>query len=191
MERVVVGITGASGSVYGKRLVEVLVSKSIEVELVFSETGKKVFEYETGLKVEEFLSKLPKDLVNFYEPDDLFAPISSGTYPVKGMVVIPCSTGTLGHIANGTTVNLIHRAADVNLKEKRPLILVLRETPLNRIHVENMLKIIDAGGTILPASPGFYGKPEKIENLIDFIVDRALSFLFGKSPGIFKGWKPR
>ncbi len=188
MERVVVGITGASGSIYGKRLVEVLVSNSVGVELIFSDVGKRVFEYETGLKVEEFTSRLPDNLVNVYEPEDLFAPVSSGTYPVKGMVVIPCSTGTLAHVANGTVTNLIHRAADVNLKERRPLVLVVRETPLNRVHIENMLKVTEAGAVVLPACPGFYGKPRTVEELIDFVVDRALSVIFGKRFGISKGW---
>ncbi len=190
LERVVVGITGASGSVYGKRLVEVLVSNSYGVDLVFSEVGRRVFEYEIGMSVERFISMLPSDLVNVYEPTDLFAPISSGSYPVRGMVVSPCSTGTLGHIANGVVQNLIHRAADVNLKEKRPVILVLRETPLNRVHVENMLKVIDAGATVLPASPGFYGRPSSLEELVDFVVDRALSLLLGRNFGLFKGWSP-
>ncbi|SMO43800.1 4-hydroxy-3-polyprenylbenzoate decarboxylase [Balnearium lithotrophicum] len=190
MEKVVVGITGASGSVYGKRLVEVLVSNSYGVDLVFSEVGRRVFEYEIGMSVERFISILPSDLVNVYEPADLFAPISSGSYPVRGMVVSPCSTGTLGHIANGVVQNLIHRAADVNLKEKRPVILVLRETPLNRVHVENMLKVIDAGATVLPASPGFYGRPSSVEELVDFVVDRALSLLLGRKFGLFKGWSP-
>lgn len=190
LEKVVVGITGASGSVYGKRLVEVLVSNSYGVDLVFSEVGRRVFEYEIGMSVERFISILPSDLVNVYEPADLFAPISSGSYPVRGMVVSPCSTGTLGHIANGVVQNLIHRAADVNLKEKRPVILVLRETPLNRVHVENMLKVIDAGATVLPASPGFYGRPSSVEELVDFVVDRALSLLLGRKFGLFKGWSP-
>ena len=188
MERVVVGITGASGSVYGKRCVEVLVSKGYGIELVVSDVGSRVFEYELGFTLDSFVSSLPQDLVNVYFPNDLFAPISSGSYPVKGMVVIPCSAGTLGHIVSGATVNLIHRAADVNLKEKRPVVLVLRETPLNRVHAENILKAIDSGATVLPASPAFYGKPKTVEELVDFVVDRAISHVLGKSPGLFKGW---
>ncbi len=188
MERLVVGITGASGSIYGKRCVEILVSKGYKVELVVSEVGKKVFEYELGIPFEKFVSSLPEDLVNTYSPDDLFAPISSGSYPVGGMVIIPCSAGTLGHIVSGATANLIHRAADVNLKEKRPVVLVLRETPLNRIHAENILKAIDAGATVLPASPAFYGRPVTVEELVDFIVDRALVHVFGRPLGLFKGW---
>jgi len=104
VERVVVGITGASGSIYGKRCVEVLVSKGFAVELVVSDVGRKVFEYELELPFEKFLSSLPEDLVRVHSPTDLFAPISSGSYPVKGMVVIPCSAGTLGHVVSGSTV---------------------------------------------------------------------------------------
>ncbi len=188
MERVVVGITGASGSIYGKRCIEVLVSKGYGVELVVSEVGKKVFEYELQIPFNRFVSSLPEDLVNVYSPEDLFAPISSGSYPVKGMVVIPCSAGTLGHIVSGSTVNLIHRAADVNLKEKRPVVLVLRETPLNRVHAENILKAIDVGATVLPASPAFYGRPKTVEELVDFVVDRALTHVLGRGLGLFRGW---
>lgn len=188
MERVVVGITGASGSIYGKRCLEVLVSKGFAVDLVVSEVGRRVFEYELELPFEKFLSSLPEDLVRIYSPDDLFAPISSGSYPVKGMVVVPCSAGTLGHIVSGATENLIHRAVDVNLKEKRPVVLVFRETPLNRIHTENILKAIDAGATVLPASPAFYGKPKSVEELVDFVVERALTHVLGKSLGLVRGW---
>ncbi len=190
MERVVVGITGASGALYGKRVVEVLVANSYGVELVFSEYGMRVFEYETGMKVEDFVSSLPADLVNVYGADDMFAPISSGSYEVRGMVIVPCSAGTLGHIASGAVENLIHRAAEVSLKEGRPLILVLRETPLSRIHIENMLKVVDAGATVLPASPAFYGKPNSIGELIDFIVERSLFSLLGRKFGISRGWPP-
>ena len=189
MEKIVVGITGASGSIYGKRTVDVLVANGYSVDLIFSETGKKVFEYETGISVEGFLKELPREQVSLYSPDDLFAPPSSGSHRVKGMVIVPCSAGTLGHIANGVTRNLIHRAADVTLKEKRPLVLVFRETPVNRIHVENMLKVIDAGATVLPACPGFYGKPSSIAELVDFVVEKTLRLLTGRSFNLTEDWK--
>ena len=188
MDRVVVGITGASGSIYGKRLVEVLVANSYRVDLIFSETGRRVFEFETGVSVDKFVNSLPKDLVNLYRPDDLFAPPSSGSHQVKGVIVIPCSAGTLGHIASGSTVNLIHRAVDVNLKEGRPVILVFRETPINRIQAENILRVIDSGVTVLPASPGFYGKPKGVMELVDFIVERALRLLLKKEFGLIRNW---
>ncbi|MEO2083784.1 MAG: UbiX family flavin prenyltransferase [Desulfurobacteriaceae bacterium] len=188
MERVIVGITGASGSTYGKRCVEVLVANGIGVDLIFSRTGKKVFTFETGISPETFISSLPQDLVKLYRADDLFAPPSSGSYRASGMVIIPCSAGTLGHIANGTTSNLIHRAADVCLKEGRPLTIVFRETPINRIHAENILKLITAGATVLPASPAFYSHPQRIEDLVDFIVERALHSLLGRRFGLIKEW---
>jgi len=189
VERIVVGITGASGSIYGKRTVEVLVANGYSVDLILSETGKKVFAYEIGVKVEDFVRELPQEQVNLYNPDDLFAPPSSGSYRTTGMVIVPCSAGTLGHIANGVTRNLIHRAADVTLKERRPLVLVFRETPLNRVHVENMLKAMDAGATVLPACPAFYGKPSSVKELVDFVVERALRLLTGKSFNLLQEWE--
>jgi len=188
MERIIVGITGASGSIYGKRIVEVLVANSYLVDIIFSETGRKVFEYETGITVEEFINSLPEEQVKFFNYNDLFAPPSSGSYRTTGMIVAPCSAGTLGHIASGITDNLIHRAADVTLKEKRPLVLVFRETPLNRIHIENMLKVTDAGAIVLPASPGFYGKSETVEDLVNFVVERSLRTLTGKEFNLVKNW---
>ncbi|MEO2069047.1 MAG: UbiX family flavin prenyltransferase [Desulfurobacteriaceae bacterium] len=188
MERVIVGITGASGAIYGERAVEVLVSNGYAVDVIFSKVGKKVFEYELKSKVEEFLSKFPKEKVRTFDYDDLFALPSSGSYRVLGMIVIPCSAGTLSHIANGITENLIHRAADVCLKERRPLVLVLRETPLNRIHIENMLKIVDAGGIVFPACPAFYSKPKTINHLVDFVVERSLRLLVKKEFHLIKNW---
>jgi len=188
MERIVVGITGASGSIYGKRIVEILVVNSYLVDIIFSETGKKVFEYETGITVEEFINSLPEEQVTLFDHNNLFAPPSSGSYRTIGMIIAPCSAGTLGHIALGITDNLIHRAADVTLKERRPLVLVFRETPLNRIHIENMLRVTDAGATVLPASPGFYGKSETVEDLVNFVVERALRALTGKEFNLVKNW---
>ncbi len=185
--RVLVGVTGASGAVYAKRLIEVLAKNRFTVEVIPSSTGKKVFEYELDTKLPEFIGSLPN--ATLYEPDNLFAPPSSGSHRTIGMVVIPCSMGTLGHIANGTVSNLLHRAADVTLKEKRKLILVLRETPYNRIHIENMLKVADAGGVILPASPAFYNKPKSIEELVDFIVERTLRILTGEAFNLSFDWK--
>jgi len=188
LDRVVVGITGASGAVYGKRIVEVLTANAFKVELIFSKAGKEVFEFETGVNYADFASSLPSDLVELYEPDDLFAPPSSGSHSVRGMVIAPCSAGTLGHIASGATANLIHRAADVNLKEGRPVVLVFRESPLNRIHAENILRVIDAGATLLPASPAFYTKPREVRELVDFVVERALRALLGREFGLIKSW---
>jgi len=188
MEKIIVGITGASGSIYGKRIVEVLVANSYPVDIIFSETGKKVFEYETGMAVGEFINSLPEKQVALLDHNNLFAPPSSGSYKTIGMIIAPCSAGTLGHIASGIADNLIHRTADVTLKERRPLVLVFRETPLNRIHIENMLRVTDAGATVLPASPGFYGKSETVEDLVNFVVERTLRALTGKEFNLIKNW---
>jgi 4-hydroxy-3-polyprenylbenzoate decarboxylase len=191
LSSIIVGITGASGSIYGKRLVEVLVANGFRVELIFSESGKGVFEYELGISYRDFVSSLPKDLVSLYEPSELFAPPSSGSHPSLGMLIAPCSAGTLGHIASGVTDNLIHRAADVTLKEGRPLVLVFREAPLNRVHAENILKVIDSGAKVLPASPAFYTRPNRVEELVDFVVERALRLLLGREFGLVKNWSPQ
>ncbi len=171
-----VGITGASGSIYALRFLQRLVEMDQPVEVIFSEVGKKVFEYETGICIEE-VSKLSRKT---YELSDFFSPPASGSSPYLGMVIIPCSMGTLSAIANGSSLNLIHRAADVMLKERKPLILVVRETPLNLIHLENMLKVARAGGIIYPAMPSFYAKPKTLDELIDQFVERLVQFLFAQ-----------
>jgi len=171
-----VGITGASGSIYALRFLQRLVEMDQPVEVIFSEVGKRVFEYETGICVEE-VSKLSRKT---YEPSDFFSPPASGSSPYLGMVIIPCSMGTLSAIASGSSLNLIHRAADVMLKERKPLILVVRETPLNLIHLENMLKVARAGGIIYPAMPSFYAKPKNLDELIDQFVERLVQFLFAQ-----------
>ncbi len=171
-----VGITGASGSIYALSFLQRLHLIDHPVEVIFSEVGKRVFQYETGVSVEE-VSKLVRRV---YEPHDFFSPPASGSSPYLGMVIIPCSMGTLSAIANGSSINLIHRAADVMLKEKKPLILVVRETPLNLIHLENMLKVAKAGGVIYPAMPSFYAKPKNLDELIVQFVERLIQFLFAE-----------
>ena len=184
-KNLIVAVTGASGAIYAKLCIETLNNNGYHLEVIFSEIGKQVFEYELGIKPAEFLKNLN---VTVYEEKDFFAPPSSGSHPSKGMIIIPCSTGTLGHIANCTISNLIHRAADVTLKEKRPLVLVVRETPLNPIHLENMLKLSRAGATILPACPSFYSKPQTVEDLAATVVERALRHLTGKAFNLSKDW---
>ena len=190
MKNLTVCITGASGSIYGKRIVEVLVSNGYFVNLIFSKIGEEVFEFETGLSKERFLSKLPENQVKLYNQDDLFAPISSGSYFSLGTIVAPCSAGTLGAIASGSTRNLIHRVVDVCLKERRKVLLLFRETPLNRIHIENMLKVTDAGAIVMPACPGFYSKPESIDDIVNFVVGKALNTFFENDFKLFKSWNP-
>ncbi len=172
-EPILVGITGASGHLYALKFLEELHKLSFPVHVIFSSIGEKVFTYETGLNIEE-VSKLVEKI---FKANDFFSPPASGSSPYWGMVIIPCSMGTLSAIAQGSSLNLIHRAADVMLKERKPLILVARETPLNVIHLQNMLKVAQAGGIIFPAMPPFYKKPTSLEELITHFVDRLLQFL--------------
>ncbi|ADY56020.1 3-octaprenyl-4-hydroxybenzoate carboxy-lyase [Syntrophobotulus glycolicus DSM 8271] len=170
--RFIVGITGASGSIYADKLIKVLVEKGYEVHVVLTETGLKVMEYECGRNALTFSAG-----VIVHSNQDLFAPIASGSFRSKGMVVLPSSMNTLGHIAGGTGDGLLSRAAQVMLKERRPFIVVPRETPYTIINIENMLRIAKAGGVILPASPGFYHHPESMGDLVDYIVGKILDIL--------------
>ncbi|MHC1567000.1 MAG: UbiX family flavin prenyltransferase [Candidatus Syntropharchaeia archaeon] len=181
--RIVVGITGASGVLYGIRLLEVLQEKA-EIHLIISETGKEVIDLETGIEIEKI-----KNLASFfYENDDLSARISSGSFEYEGEIVVPCSMKTLAHIANGYSDNLITRVADVCLKEGRKLILVPRETPLSLIHLENMLKAKKAGAVIMPASPPFYPLPKTVVDVVDIMVGRILDVL-GVENDLYRRWK--
>ncbi len=176
--KVLVGITGASGMTYAKRLLEVL---GKEASVIVSDAGKKVTEYE--LK-ETFW----KDAGEEFEEKDISAKPASGSSRYDAMVIIPCSMKTLACIANGTTDNLITRAADAMLKQEKKLVLVTRETPLNLIHLKNMVKAKEAGASILPACPGFYHRPENIGDLTDFIVGKVLE-LIGKEHSLYRRWK--
>lgn len=170
--RIVVAITGASGTLYGARLLEVLQSRA-ETHLVLTNAAEEVMRVETELD--------PADLrglaTETHDPEDVAAPIASGSFPVDAMVIAPCSMKTLAAVASGLAGNLVTRAADIQLKEDRPLILVPRETPLNDIHLENMLTVSRSGATVLPAAPGFYHGPETITDLVDFVVGRVLDRL--------------
>ncbi|WP_373558005.1 UbiX family flavin prenyltransferase [Paenibacillus sp. XY044] len=179
----VVGITGASGSVYGVRLTEVLLKQGYDVHIVVSNAGWRVLGEELGWKtaqreliLKEKFGGHPGSV--FYHPvADIGATIASGSYQVEGMVIAPCSMGTLSAVANGSSDNLMTRAADVMLKEGRPLILVPRETPLHAIHLENMLKLARLGVKMIPAMPAFYFHPRTIEDLIDFQVGKMLDMM--------------
>ena len=176
---VTVGITGASGAPYGVRLLEVLNELHVPVRLVVSATGWRLLDEELGLGSVDSLREWTGDWaqVTVFDDEDRGATPASGSAPSRGMVVCPCSMGTLASIAQGTTRSLIERAADVCLKERRPLILVPRETPYSAIHLENMLRVTRAGAVVLPASPGFYHRPKGIGELVDFVVGRVLSQL--------------
>jgi len=182
--KLIVAITGASGVIYGKRLLEVLKEKDVETHLIISRTATKLIEYELGTKPEN----MEKLAAHTYSADDLFAPVASGSFKTDGMVIIPCSMKTMAGIANGYSDNLILRAAEVALKEKRKLILVPRETPLSSIHINNMLKLSRLGAIIVPAMPAYYHKPKHIDDLVDFIVGKVLDLL-GIEHKLFKRWQ--
>jgi 4-hydroxy-3-polyprenylbenzoate decarboxylase len=168
--RLVVGISGASGVIYGLRTLEILHSLKIETHVVLSQWGEKNIEIETD-KTIEYVRSLATAL---YGNDSLAAPISSGSFLHSGMIIVPCSMKTLASIANGYDETLISRAAGVTLKESRLLVVVPRETPLSRIHLQNMLKLAEAGAVILPAMPGFYHKPTSLQDMVDHLVGKII-----------------
>lgn len=196
MKQIVVAITGASGSVYGLRLTEELLRADCRVALLLTKAGLDVLRYETGLEWEGTTSarkQLMRDYfggsrkLDHYDEKDLFAPVASGSSVPDAMVIAPCSMGTAGRLAAGSGENLIERAADVVLKERRHLVIVPRETPLNLIHLENLLTLARAGAQILPAMPAFYHKPKQIEELVDFVVGKILDSL-GIRHKLFQRW---
>ncbi|MBI2935491.1 MAG: UbiX family flavin prenyltransferase [Chloroflexi bacterium] len=190
----VVGITGGSGFPYAQRLLQSLLVGGHEVKLVVSPAGERVVEIESGFNPSGDLRQRERQWVGFLEQGedkgrlellahmDFAASIASGSFPTAGMVVVPCSMGTLARIAMGASSNLIERAADVTLKERRKLILVPRETPLSRIHLRNMLLVSEAGAEVLPAMPGFYHRPSTIGDLVNMLVGRILDRLGVESP---------
>ena len=175
MKTIVVGITGASGSIYGLRLIKELAARTLAVHVVASTAGQQVVAHETGRELTDWLANLPGVLRE--DNDNLFAPIASGSFGAEAMVVAPCSMATLGAIASGAGRGLLGRAADVMMKEGRPLVLLPRETPLSALHLENMAKLARLGVTILPAMPGFYHHPQTLDDLVNFIVGRVLDTL--------------
>jgi flavin prenyltransferase len=180
---VVLAITGASGVIYALGLLRQLCLQKVPVELVVSRNGWDLLEREAGIKDQAGLSayleerNVPPDGIRLYENENLGSPISSGSYPVRGMVICPCSTKTLSAVATGACRSLIERAAEVMLKERNTLVLVLRETPYSLIQIENMRSATLAGAIILPASPAFYNQPKTIADLTDSIVARVLDRL--------------
>ena len=185
MDRIVVGITGASGIPYGIRLLEILKEFDVEIHLTCSDSASLVNKHEgDGRSWNDVLSLA--DVV--HDSKNLAASISSGSFKAKAMAVNPCSGTTLGKLAAGISDNLVTRSALVMLKENRPLILVPRETPLNTIYIENMLKLSKAGALMVPASPAFYNKPKTLDDNINFIVGRVLDLL-GYDSDIFSRWE--
>jgi 4-hydroxy-3-polyprenylbenzoate decarboxylase len=196
-DRLVVAITGASGALYALRLLRAVLASGLDVDLVVSAYGKRLLIEECGLNVktesiEQRLRSDEPDLqlsgsITLHGEQELGAPIASGSRRWRGMVVVPCSMKTLSGIAQGSASNLVERAADVTLKERRPLVLVPRETPLNLIHLENMVRASRAGAAIVPAMPAFYFGPRTFDDLADFVAGRVLALL-GLEHALFKPW---
>jgi 4-hydroxy-3-polyprenylbenzoate decarboxylase len=187
MNAVTLALSGASGMAYGLRLLECLLAADIDVNLLVSQAAHLVAKQELGVALPARAGDLENQLADslntrdgqlrVYGREDWNAPVASGSNPADAMVVCPCSMGTLAAIANGTSDNLIERAADVMLKEQKKLVLVPREAPFSTLHLENMLKLSRMGAVILPANPGFYHRPQSVEDIIDFIVARILDQL--------------
>lgn len=181
---IAVALTGASGMPYGIRLIECLVRAGVRVQVLYSQVAQIVARQEMDLALPARAAEVEADFtarfaaapgqLRVYGREEWFAPLASGSNPPDAMVVCPCSMGTLASIAAGLAQNLIERAADVVLKEKRTLVLVPRETPFSAIHLENMLKLTRAGAVILPANPGFYQRPQSVAEIVDFVVARVL-----------------
>jgi len=197
MKRIIVGLTGASGTVYGIRLVEVLADQTnFEVHLTISPAGARSLLEEVGIDVDidnfELSDLIGRDADNviYHSPSDIGASIASGSFRAEGMVIIPCSMGTVAAVATGLSRNLLQRSADVCMKERRKLVLVVRETPFSTIHLENMLKLSKNGVIILPAMPAFYHFPNTIDDQINFVVSKTLD-QFGIEAGLIRRWKEK
>ena len=203
MARYIVGISGASGAPYVRRVLQVLANSDHQLDLVVTQSGAKVLEVEEGVNLtgdvgvdfSELSRWIDYDMVNrdgfqWHHAANVAADIASGSCHVDGMLVAPCSGGTLARIANGISQSLLERAADVMLKERRRLILMTRETPLSLIHLRNMVAVTEAGAIVLPASPGFYHNPESIDDLVDMIAGRILYHL-GMDSDLLQVWGGR
>ncbi len=181
--RLLVAITGSSGVIYGIKVLEVLFKLNIESHLIISDWGERNIQIETDRSVESVKSLATRH----YSNNNMAAPISSGSFRTDGMAIVPCSMKTLSSIANGYDDNLVSRAAGVCIKESRRLVIVPRETPLSRIHLQNMTRLADIGVIILPAMPGFYHRPRSIDDIVTHIAGKILD-QFGVEHNIFKRW---
>jgi flavin prenyltransferase len=189
---VIHAITGASGAPYARRLVRALVEAGVRVHLTMSKAGARVLDAELGIaadpaRFDPRLLGVDSDLVRYHRPEDVGASIASGSFGATAMVVLPCSMGTVARIVHGVSSNLIERAADVMLKERRTLVLVPRETPLSAVHLKNLLAATRAGAVVLPAMPGFYHRPASIDDLLDFVVTKVLDQL-GVPSHLIRRW---
>ncbi len=192
MKKYIIGITGASGSLIAKRLVEYMATLEVELNIVISGTGEKVFEYETGISIKDFISTIdnnnnkPSSII-VHENDNLFSQIASGSNKFDAMFVVPCSMSTIGKIANCSGDNLLCRAVDVSLKEGVDVVLVPRESPVTSIHLKNLLTLTDIGAKVVPPSPMFYDKPETVDDIINGIVGRVLK-VAGIENNLYNNW---
>lgn len=182
MKRLILAITGASGVIYGVRMVRELLLRNFEVHLIASDAACIVLDQELGWdftsgREQVFRRRIPGDNLFYYDNTDIAAPLASGSFISDGMLIMPCSMSTLSAIAHGSAASLITRAADVILKERRQLILVPRETPLNTIHLRNMLALSEIGAQIVPAMPAFYHRPEGLDDMVAFMVGKVLDLL--------------
>ncbi len=182
MKRIVVGITGASGSIYAVRLLEALIRFEVEIHLLFSGTAGKVMQYETGIDISNLAGMLTEgiaekkfpSIIAAHENSNLFAPVASGSFHTDGMIIIPCSMSCAGRIASCSGSLLLERAADVTLKEGRKLCLAVRETPLSLVHLETLAALARSGAVVFPAMPSFYGKPATVDDIVNSFVSRVL-----------------
>lgn len=186
MKKIILGITGASGSIYAMRLLGVLAEIGIETHIIPSKTGIEVFKYETGNNLANIIDNVTQ--FKMEQHDDFFSGVASGSYQIDSMVILPCSMSTIGHIANGMSSNLLHRAAAVCLKERRKLVIAFREMPITSIDLQNMLTLSNNGAVILPLTPGFYHKPKTFDEIIDFVVGKVLDSLNIEN-NLYKRWQ--
>jgi len=191
LNSIVVGVTGASGAVYAQRLVRLLLEAGRDVLLVLSKAGRMVVSEELELPTgEDPWGTTNRDRLHIFPEKDWNAPFASGSFRFRGMVVIPASMGTIGAISAGVSNNVIHRGADVALKERIPLVLVPRESPFSTIHLENLTRLARAGAIVLPPSPAFYQKPRSVDDIVDFTVSRVLDAV-GFPNALYRRWHER
>jgi 4-hydroxy-3-polyprenylbenzoate decarboxylase len=194
--RVLLGVTGASGSIYASRVLDLLVQRIERVYVVVTESGEKVAKHELVADsvlrrvLEGHLTQDEKNIIRHFQNDDLFAPCASGSAAPHAVVILPCSMGSLSRIALGNSGNLIERASDVALKQKRKLLICPRETPLNLIHLRNMVSLSEAGAEMIPMMPGFYQHPKSMEDLVDFCAGKVLEQL-SLTHDLYRPWNSR
>lgn len=186
MKRIILGLTGASGSVFFKYILEKLIKENVEIHLLATENGEKVFEYELKHNLNQYIKSLNYKHIFICQINDMFNKIASGSFQTDGMIITPCSMGTIGKIAHGTSDNLLIRACDVQLKEKRPVLLAFREAPLSSIHLNNLLTLSHTSAIIYPLVPAFYTFPQTMDDMVNQITSRILSYFNLTDPYVYE-----